>query len=259
MVNPYEWPNVDNLVVCSVKNVKNYGAFVTLDEYADKEGFIHIAEIASGWVKYIRNYIREGTKVVCKVLKVVPARGHIDLSLKRVNSHQKRAKIQEWRSEKKAEKLFELVVGKLGKDLKESYRNFGFPLVEEFGSLYAAFEAVTINRDALKEASLEGEWGETFIDVAVKNITPPFVTISCVLELFSPVPNGIEHIREALKLAQDCDEAEITTTYIGAPNYRIAVRAPNYKVAEDALATSTKRAIDHIEKNKGFGYFERSR
>lgn len=259
MVNPYEWPNVDELVLCSVKNVKNYGGFVTLDEYADKEGFIHIAEIASGWVKYIRNYIREGTKVVCKVLKVVPSRGHIDLSLKRVNSHQKRAKIQEWRSEKKAEKLFELMVEKEGMDLKESYEQYGFPLMEEFGSMYAAFEAVTINKDALEQAGVEGEWISAFIDIANKNITPPYVTITCVLELFSPVANGIEHVQRALQLASEEGEAEVTTSYIGAPNYRISVRAENYKIAEDALATATKKAIDHMEKNKGYGYFERSR
>lgn len=257
MVNPYEWPNVDELVLCSVKTVKNYGAFVTLDEYHDKEGFVHIAEIASGWVKYIRNYIREGTKVVCKVLKVVPARGHVDLSLKRVNQHAKRAKIQEWRSEKKAEKLFELVVGNLNMDIDESYENFGFSLVEEFGSLYAAFESVTINNKALEESGYEGDWIPFFIEIALKNITPPYVTISDVLKLFAPASDGIEHIRIALNIAQSCTEAEIKTTYIGAPNYRISVKAPNYKVAEDALATCAKKAIDHIEKNGGHGKFER--
>src|SRR5439155_935130 len=45
----YEWPDEGELVVCTVANVKNFGAFVTLDEYENKEGFIHIAEVSSGW------------------------------------------------------------------------------------------------------------------------------------------------------------------------------------------------------------------
>ena len=89
------YPEVGEFVIVTVKTVKPYGAFVTLDEYDNKEGFIHIGEIAAGWIKYIRDYVREGQKLVCKVLRVDPGRGHIDLSLKRVNEHQRREKIQE--------------------------------------------------------------------------------------------------------------------------------------------------------------------
>ena len=99
------FPEHGELVVCTVKNVKNFGAFVTLDEYDDKEGFVHVRDVATGWVKYIRDYIREGQKIVCKVLGVDSSKGHIDLSLKSVNEHQKREKIQQWKNEKKAEKL----------------------------------------------------------------------------------------------------------------------------------------------------------
>src|SRR5438445_450446 len=105
----YDWPDEGELVVCTVANVKNFGAFVTLDEYESKEGFIHIAEVSSGWIKYIRDYVREGQKVVCKVLKVDPEKGHIDLSLKAVNEHQRREKIQEGKNEQKAENLLGIV------------------------------------------------------------------------------------------------------------------------------------------------------
>jgi len=105
MARVNEFPDEGELVVCTVQSVKNFGAFVTLDEYGGKEGFIHVRDVATGWVKYIRDYIREGQKVVCKVLQVDPSRGHIDLSLKDVNEHQRREKIREWKNEAKAEKL----------------------------------------------------------------------------------------------------------------------------------------------------------
>ena len=47
-------PEEGELVVATVKNVKQNGAYVDLDEFPGIEGFIFIGEIASGWVKNIR-------------------------------------------------------------------------------------------------------------------------------------------------------------------------------------------------------------
>src|SRR5438105_13609527 len=74
----YDWPDEGELVVCTVSNVKNFGAFVTLDEYESKEGFIHIAEVSSGWIKYIRDHVREGQKLVSKDLKGSNEKRHTD-------------------------------------------------------------------------------------------------------------------------------------------------------------------------------------
>src|SRR5512145_1387998 len=128
-----EFPEEGELVVCTVQNVKNFGAFVTLDEYGNKEGFIHVRDVATGWVKYIRDHVREGQKVVRKVLGVDTSKGHIDLSLKSVNEHQRREKIQQWKNETKAEKLLEIVAGRWGKTTDECWGEFGYHLVDAFG------------------------------------------------------------------------------------------------------------------------------
>ena len=109
MVRFTDYPDAGDLVVGTVKEVKNFGAFASLDEFPGKEGFIHIAEVASGWVKYIRDHVREGQKVVCKVMQVNTQKGHVDLSLKQVNEHQRREKIQEWKNEQRADKLLQIV------------------------------------------------------------------------------------------------------------------------------------------------------
>src|SRR5512138_2044200 len=108
------WPEPGDLVVCTVTQGVDFGAFVTLDEYAGKQGLIHISEVASGWIKYIRDHIREGQKIVCKVLNVDRSRGHIDLSLKDVNEHQRREKIREWKNESKAKKWLGFVAEQTG-------------------------------------------------------------------------------------------------------------------------------------------------
>ena len=51
-------PEEGELVVATIKTVKQNGAYVDLDEYEGIEGFIFIGEIASGWVKNIRGFVR---------------------------------------------------------------------------------------------------------------------------------------------------------------------------------------------------------
>ena len=198
MVRTSEFPEESELVVCTVQNVKNFGAFVTLDEYGAKEGFIHIRDVATGWVKYIRDYVREGQKIVCKVLGVDPSKGHIDLSLKTVNEHQKREKIQQWKNENKAEKLMEIIAERLNREPTALYEEFGYDLMDHFGTLFGAFEQVATHKGILEEEGFSGDWIEAFVEVAKENVTPSSVQISGYLELTCPLPDGVDRIRDAL-------------------------------------------------------------
>jgi len=252
-----EYPEVGDLVVCSVQNVKNFGAFCSLDEYGGKEGFIHVRDVATGWVKYIRDHVREGQKIVCKVLNVDTERGHIDLSLKQVNDHQRREKIQEWKNEKKAEKLLEIVGQKVGKTLEEAYDAAGDALIKEFGSLYTAFEDVKASADVIKELEIEKKWAAAVTEVANENIQAPSVTIDGILELSNPKPDGIDHVRKALASGMKSDEAEVSILYVGAPRYRITVTAEDYRVAEQELKGSIDSITAAIEKSGGKATFKR--
>jgi translation initiation factor 2 subunit 1 len=135
MLKADDYPEEGELIIGTVQTVKNYGAFVILDEYENKEGFIHITEVATGWIKYIRDFIRERQKVVCKVLRVDKSKGHVDLSLKQVNEHQRREKIQDWKNVQKAKKLLEITAEKLGKTADLCYEEFAYALMEKYGSL----------------------------------------------------------------------------------------------------------------------------
>jgi translation initiation factor 2 subunit 1 len=252
-----DFPEEGEFVVASVKNVKNFGAFVTLDEYEGKEGFIHIAEVAAGWVKYIRDHVREGQRIVCKVLRVDKAKNHIDLSFKQVNEHQKREKIQQWKNENKAHKLIERVGEKLGKDKDWCIQNIGGPLVEYYGGLYAAFEAAVAEPEEFK-AEWKDDWIDAFLEVARESIQLPYVNIKGKMELICPHRDGIMHLRKALELAEKTElDATIEARYLGAPKYEISVTAPNYKIAEEALKNAADAVIDYITKYDGEGKFTR--
>ena len=257
MVKRNPFPEEGELVVATVKDVKGFGAFCNLDEYPGKEGFIHIAEVAAGWVKYVRDHVRENQKIVAKVLSVDPNRGHVDLSLKRVNDHQRRETIAAWKNESKAEKLLEIVAERLSKKPEDLLNEFGYKLMESYGSLYSAFEAASVDENTLKEEGYEGPWLQTFVDLAKENIAVPFVHVKGYVELQSFSKDGVAEIREALEAAEESEyeDIEIEVQYVGAPRYRIKVKAPEYKAAEEELQAAAQRAIKIVTKAGGVGSY----
>jgi len=254
-----EFPEEGELVVGSVIKVQNFGAFVTLEEYPGKEGFIHIAEIATGWVKRIRNHVKEKQKVVCKVLNVDQFKQHVDLSLKRVNEHQRRDKIQEWKNKGKSGKLLEMVAKKIGKTTDQCYKEFGENLTKKYGTLYAAFEEAAYDIDIIKKDGFKGDWLKSFEEIAKSNITIPFVNIKGYIILTSWLPDGIKHIREIFIKAEksEFEDVEIKIKYIGAPHYIITVKAPDYKIAEEEIKKAVEKIQEDIKKFKGECEFNR--
>lgn len=245
-----DFPEVGELVIATVDSVKDYGAFVKLDEYPDKIGFVHITEISSGWVKYIRNYVREGQKIVCQVMNVTPSKGHVDLSLKRVNMHQKRTKVQEFKNEQKAEKLVEILAKRLNITKDEFLEDYEGELSKEYGSLYGAFEEVALNENALVEDGFAGKWVSEFVKVASENITPTYIRIVAYLNINIRSKDGIDIIKKSLELLHNPTEG-ITVQYIGAPKYRITVKADNFKIGEETLKKYANDTIKYVKENGG--------
>jgi translation initiation factor 2 subunit 1 len=250
------WPEPGDLVVCTVAQVVDFGAFVTIDEYTGKQGLIHISEVASGWIKYIRDHVREGQKIVCKVLSVDRSRYHIDLSLKDVNEHQRREKIQEWKADQKAWKWLQMSYEGRPDDLKRVTD----ALIKTFNSLYLAFEETSISgAEALTDAGLVEDDIRVIEKLAKDNVKIPSVEISGYVDLTSPASDGVEVIKKALKQAKRVKDKNITLsiTYVGAPRYRIHVKAPDYKQAESILKKGAQSAVKYIEQHGGEGAFHR--
>jgi len=177
------WPEPGDLVVCTVDQVVDFGAFVSLDEYVGKSGLIHISEVASGWIKYIRDHVREGQKIVCKVLSVDRSRYHIDLSLKDVNEHQRREKIQQWKADQKAWKWLQMAYE--GRDADLARVTDG--LLKSYHSLYGALEDVAIGgAESLAESGLLPEDIELISQMAKDNVKIPTVEIAGYVDLTSP-------------------------------------------------------------------------
>ncbi|WP_048148670.1 translation initiation factor IF-2 subunit alpha [Palaeococcus ferrophilus] len=249
------YPEEGEFVVATVKNIHHYGAFLSLDEYPGKDGFMHISEVAPTWVRNIRDYLKEGQKVVAKVIRVDLSKGHIDLSLKRVNQQQRKAKLQEYKRAQKAEKLLEMVAQKIGKSFNEAWNAVWVPLEEEYGEVYAAFEDAAQNGKGVLEGLIPEEWIDPLYEVISAYVEIPTVTIDAEFEITVPTPNGVEVIKEALIKARDRankeEEVEVKFSYQGAPRYRIDVTAPDYYKAEEVLESIAEEILRVIKKAGG--------
>jgi len=248
--NDLIYPEEGELVVVTVHSVKQNGADVTLDEYEGVNGFIFIGEIASGWIKNIRRYVREGQRLVCKVMPSRRDGSSLKLSLKSVSEERRRDRLQQWKNEQRAVQLFKV--------LSESQKwDEGFTmelqteLTQVFETLYGAFEEAAMHEGSIVDAGFEGDWIQAFIELAVENIIPPFVEIRGILTLKVQTSNGVETIRDALlaaeKISSPEDEIEVHCFYDGAPEYRIELRAPDFKTAEDTWRDSIQAVVSVVE------------
>jgi len=257
-----EWPEPGDLVLASVHRITDFGAYVTLDEYG-KEGLLHVSEVSSGWVRNIRDFVREEQKVVLKVLRVNTEKGHIDLSLRRVSRHERREKVLSWKRERKVDSLLRSVSEKLKIPPEEVHAKTGMLMEEKFGGIYEGLEkAARDGSEPLIEAGLPKDLATTIAEVAKEKIRLPLVKVKGTIQLQCMKPNGAVHIRDALLSAQEIEkleEVKIHLYVVAAPKYAIEVLAEDYKEAEKILQKAAETAIKTITKAGGTGVFQRAK
>ncbi|MBI5229023.1 translation initiation factor IF-2 subunit alpha [Candidatus Micrarchaeota archaeon] len=225
-----EYPSVDELVLATVKKILPYGAFCSLDEYPGVEAFIHISEVSPGWIRNIREHIKEGQKVVGKIMLVQPETGQIDLSLKRISEADRKRKQESFKLEKRAQRLLEVAAKKLGKNVEDAKREVIPFLLKEYDGIYPALEA--LSEDKL-ETSLPKKWLDALSEVVKEEIKPKRVELRANLQLMSHASDGIERIKQLLKKIAELQGVSIH--YVGAPKYYMDVVAGDYKTAEKTL------------------------
>jgi len=248
-------PEEGEYILCTVKKILYHSVFVILDEYEGKEGMVHISEVSPGRIRNLRDYVKEGKKIICKVLRVKQDRGQVDLSLRRVSVAMRKKKNTEIKQEQKAEKIMEIVAKKLGVDMKTLYEDFGNKVWEEYEGLNTFFQEVISG-----EVSLEDFVPQKYIillkEVVKEKIKPQVVEIEKYLELKSEASNGVEVIKSALKEADELakkNKYDVKLSYISAPRYKVKVVALDYKSAEKAMEEVTSAAIRFVTSKNGIG------
>lgn len=256
------WPERGDLVIATITRLTVYGAYAKLDEY-DKEGLLHISEVASSWVRNLRDFVREGKKVVLKVLRVNAEKAHVDLSLRRVTKRERIEKQLSWKKERKAEGILRSTSQKLNLPLNEIVEKAGTLLEKEFGDLHDGLEKTAKDGvDVLLKLGIPQNIATTLEGIAKEKINPPSVTVKGILELQCTKPKGVLLIKDALLKAQNIKKphgTDVNIYVVSPPQYRIVVSAEDYKSAETLLLSAAETAVENVTKIGAQGTFTRQK
>ncbi|MFH1978086.1 MAG: hypothetical protein ABIJ92_02070 [Candidatus Aenigmatarchaeota archaeon] len=243
-------PQFNEIVVCKILKIHPNSAIANLVEY-NKTGLIQVSEVASKWVRNIRDFLKENQYVVCKVMGV--DKDGINLSIKRVHKEQVNSKLNEFKRERKAEKMLEIIAKKMNKTLDQAYDEIGYDLQDGFGSLTKAFEMAVKNPDLLKTKKIKSEWLSFIEEVAKKNRGSKTYIVTSILNIVCYKPNGINIIKDVLSKIKD---DELTIKYVSAPRYTLQGTGGNYKEIEAKVTEVSKNIVRDINKNGGEASFE---
>ena len=252
-----ELPEVGEIVIATVAKISDHGAYVTLDEYNSMQGFLHISEIAPGWVRKVSKYVKEEEKKVLLVKNIDTDRGEIDLSLKQISKDQRKKKLLDVKRFEKEQGILKNIKDKTNLSSKE-VDELEDKLLSKYDSVYDAIIEIAVkNVSIIDDLRISDKIKKTIQEISTK-IKLPTVEIRGVLELTSNKSDGIEIIRKTLLDAiKESKNEKIQISYIGAPRYRLSVVAQDFKTAEKIL----KPILEKIETNmlKLNGVFKFSR
>jgi translation initiation factor 2 subunit 1 len=238
-----EYPKENELVICRITKITNYGVFAELLEYNNIEGFIHISQVSSTWIKNIHNHVKQNQIRASKVLKVDTTKNHVDLSFNRVAAVDEKRKISEYRLFKRAQGILATTAEQLGVDVEELWTKIAEPLLDVENSLYTGFVNL-LRYGPEKHPDIDKKILPKVIDILSKNITIKDKVISGVLNVSCLEANGSKIIKDGcIKTLKEYKNSSLV--YVGPGRFSLKVSGIDYKHASKDF----KKITDDFKKN----------
>ena len=251
----HELPEIGELVIATIAKVGDHGAYATLDEYSNVQGFLHVSELGQGWIRNVSKFIKEGEKKVLLVKNIRAGREEIDLSLKQVSREQRKNKLRDVKRFEKGKGIIKNIQEK-AKLSDEDVEKLEDKIFSKYDAVYDGI--IDVARNGIKvfiDLKLPKKTLDVIEAVSTK-IKLPSVEIRGILELTDHSSNGVENIRNGLQGFEKTNQS-VEILYVGAPKYRISVTASDFKSAEKTLKPVLEDIEKNIGKNKGSFKFTR--
>jgi len=215
-----------DVLLGTVREVTNTVTTVSLPD--GKEGTLVSSEIAPGRIKHMRHYVVPNKKIVIKILELTG--NHIHLSLRRVNSKEKKEVMQKYKQNQAIKAAFKQILG-------ESYSKIREKIRDEYETLF----------DFITEAKENEKLLQKFIPKdkikAIKKISEKRqksqqmvqnIKIKCLED------NGVNIIKKIF----DIKNPNVNVTYISAGNFKLKLTVEDFKTGKKEMS----ELIEGLEK-----------
>ncbi len=235
------------LVFIKIKKVTHFGAYCELPEYNNMDVYLPIREVASGWIKNIHEFIKDGQKDVAKVTFVDSVKNAIDISLKKVRAKEKKDKINQFNLENRAEGFFKQAITASHSEGKEE--EIKSILSKKYTNYSDIIDDVADKKETLKDLGLENAFLEAFLDIISKNVKPKVYMVSYIAQFQTyDTKSGIQIIK---KVFDEIQKLGVKITYLGAPNYSLISEDSSYPKAEDRIKKAQIIMEKYVKSNTG--------
>ncbi|MEA3413983.1 MAG: hypothetical protein U9Q99_00450 [Nanoarchaeota archaeon] len=214
------------IVLCTVDRIVGTTVFVNI-EGINKEGSIHLSEIAPGRIRNLRDYVVPKKTIVCKVLKI--SGENIELSLRRVKEKEKKEVMAQHKIEKSYKSVFKTILKEKSKEI-----------IEEIKKTKRFFDFVEKIKQNPKELEkLVGKENSKKILEILNSQKTKVVVLKKEIQIQSESPEGLKDIKELFKKVKN-----IETNYLGSGKYLLKTEESDLKKADSKI----KENIENIEK-----------
>lgn len=250
------FPRRGELVVATVKKIVGHGAYLNIEDY-NIDGYLPLNEVSTKWVRNIEDVIKEGQKIVVKVIRIDRSIKSVDVSYKDVSESEKSRILRIWKKNYRGLKIIQELEKHLERkrgikiDLEEKL----LPIIDRENTVYDALEKIMLEPTLLDNISLENI-KEDILEFLSKKIHLKKYVYEAILGIQSiekgglfKIREGLEYIDSNIRRAVGRDNVEIKL--IGSPRYRISTWSFKPETIKKKVLPTVQKTIEDLSKKKG--------
>uniref|UniRef100_A0A7S0RLS3 S1 motif domain-containing protein n=1 Tax=Pyramimonas obovata TaxID=1411642 RepID=A0A7S0RLS3_9CHLO len=268
------YPEVDDVVMVTVKSIAEMGAYVSLLEYNGIEGMILLSELSRRRIRSISKLIKVGRQEPVMVLRVDKEKGYIDLSKRRVSPEDIARCEETYNKSKMVHSIMRHVAETTPAKLTDLYTQFGWPCYKSHGHAFDAFKTLVQDPETffqkfivtgdqpLKEGEVAGELvpvlqspevREALIKNIQRRMTPQPLKIRADIELTCFQYDGVLHIKEAMRAGESGSKEEciVKVKLVAPPLYVLTTQTLEKELGIATVGECIELMQKSIEARKG--------
>lgn len=254
-----DFPDLEEIVVVQVKRIVDIGAYVSLLEYNGREGMMLLSELSKRRIRSVAKLLRVGRTEVCMVLRADHDKGYVDLSKRRVDPEDNKAKTEQFAKAKAVHGIMRHVAQLNDIDVNELCNKVSWPLQAKYGDAHEAFRK-HINEELKMWEEIDfSQPGEDLSDKAEKikadieldlrrRLIAQALRMRAKIDVSCSAFEGIDAIKEALLKAHEAagEEIDLKVQLIAHPTFMLTCTCLEKTTAFNTLEKAMELVKTHI-------------